>query len=82
MKSTPTYTKGRRRAEAHLLRPADDKSRKLGGLLAVAKVTMLASLRAATIAYSTSALEKITAGRLPARVRMRLPYPSIPVVAP
>ena len=82
MKSTPTYTTGRRCAEAHLLRPADDKKQKPSRLSAVAKVAVLAPLRAATIAHSASALKnhrQTAAGEV---VRMRLPYPSIFGVAP
>ena len=52
MKSSPTCATGSRCAIAHLPRPADDRRRKVGGRLAAAKVAVLASLRAATIAYS------------------------------
>ncbi len=40
MKSTPTYTTGRRCAIAQLLRPAGDRNQKAGGLLATAKVAL------------------------------------------
>ena len=65
MKSTPTYATGSRCAIAQLLRPAGESERKELGLLASAKVAVLAPaeltpgspLRAATIAYSVSAVE-------------------------
>lgn len=77
MKSTPTYTTGRRCAIAHLLRPAGDQKRKELGLIAGAKVAVLAPaeltpgspLRAATIAHSVSALEIRTRFRSPPRRR-------------
>ncbi len=77
MKSTPTYTTGRRCAIAQLLRPADDQKRKARGRLASAKVAVLAPaeltpgtlLRSATIAYSISALEIRKRFRSPPRRR-------------
>ncbi len=77
MKSTPTYTTGSRCAIAQLPRPAGDQKRKEPGLLAGAKVAVLAPaeltpgspLRAATIAFSVSALEIRTRFRSPPRRR-------------
>jgi hypothetical protein len=43
MKGMPMCATGRRCASAHLLRPAGDRKRKVGGLLATAKVTRLAT---------------------------------------
>jgi hypothetical protein len=63
MKSMPMCATGSRCANAHLLRPASDQDRKVGQLLATAKVALRSygqaqnaparfTLRNATIAYS------------------------------